>query len=306
MLYNSCAKPHSHYQMEVTPLASSYRHMPRSLGKRCGENFPALELPTPSAVRPTLFNYAQRMVNMAGRVDDFHGDDKQYIAYLEGEVKRLRRTSDDRRSQAELLLSEEPQPPSKKPKTSRPPWKRHADALVRKAPRAPEWWAALQKEGIYDVMRNGLAVAFLLGDEGTLPTTAGAGLICDGSTPGDQLGLLRHVARYARNAATRRLTASVATRLANFQLLLVLSACAVIRAVAQPSVREDHLLDIVKICLGDVSDDYCRRMLDTAVYVNRLIDLLNAHGWDGRGAELLLLCTASNKANSCTDRLRYA
>lgn len=214
---------------------------------------------------------------MTQRVDNFHGDDKQYIAYLETEIRRLRRNPDAQTSQ--------------RPGPRVAAWRRHADALLKKTPHALEWWSALRSEGIYDVMCNGMAVAFLLGEGSVPPTANSTGSICDESMIGDEFALLRHVAHYAHAATRRRLTASVGTRLANFQLLLVLSACVVIRSVARPDIPERHILDIVKICLGDISDQYCRRMLETAVYVNRLIDMLNAHGWDGRGAELLLWCS---------------
>ncbi|KAK5163027.1 uncharacterized protein LTR77_010961 [Saxophila tyrrhenica] len=219
---------------------------------------------------------------MTQRVDDFEGDDKRYIAYLEGEIRRLRQSPNTEDNQLR------PQPSSKESPPTSPAWRRHADALIKRTPPALAWWSALRSEGIYDVMYDGVAVAFLLGERSTPATANHASTICDESMTGDELALLRHVAHYAATATQRRLTASVATRLVNFQLVLVLSACAVIRAVAQPTVSEHHILGIVKICLGDISDQYCRRMMDTAVYVNKLIDLLNAHGWDGRGAELLL------------------
>ena len=86
------------------------------------------------------------------------------------------------------------------------------------------------------------------------------------------------------------MTASIAVTIANFQRILVLSACAVLRAIATPRIPEERILYIVKICLGYVSDDYCIRMLNTAVFINRLVDVLNVHGWDGRADELLLWC----------------
>lgn len=242
------------------------------------------------------------MATTTERVDGFDGDEEQYIAYLEVEIKRLRQRSDanklspidepipSSRTGSPLGSDGEPQHPPKRAKSSSPAWRRHAEALVKKTPQAPEWWSALRSQGIYDVMRSGMAVAFLLGDESSPPTANGIGTICEGNMMGDELALLRHIAHYAHAATRRRLTASVAIRLANFQHLLVLSTCAVIKSVARPSVPEGHILDIVKISLGDVSEQYCRRMLDTAVYVNRLVDLLNAHGWDGRAAELLLWC----------------
>ena len=243
------------------------------------------------------------MASTTERIDGFDGDERQYLAYLEAEVKKLRQqpifntipaTGPPREFHEGLRRPEyfevhQYDPAAKRIKTTFPAWQRHAEALVKRTPLAIHWWSALRSEGIYDVMCNGSAVAFLLGDESSPPVANGA--TRQGIAVGDDLALLRHIAQYAQTAVQRRLTASVATRLAYFQAILVLSACVVIRSAARPSVPEEHILDIVKICLGSGSHEYCRRMLKTAVYVNRLIDMLNAHGWDGRAAELLIWCS---------------
>lgn len=77
-------------------------------------------------------------------------------------------------------------------------------------------------------------------------------------------------------------------RLANFQQLILLSSCAVLRQ--NHEIPLSDLLDIVRIVLRRTSDRYCNRILDTVVYLNTLVDTLNAHGWENRAAELLLLC----------------
>lgn len=258
------------------------------------------------------------MTSIIQRIDDFLGDDEAYVKYLEREITHLRRQQLNQpdqngapqgggRSQLSSLNSawgrwrpdevlQHPDlpairqwdHPAKRSKTATPAWKRHAKGLVQRTPLAQDWWSAFRSQGIYDVMCNGTAVAFLLGDESSPPVAQGA--VSKRSMLDEDFALLRHIAHYAHGATQRQMTASVAVRLAHFQQILVLSTCAVLRSVAQPSVPEEKLLEIVKICLGDVSDQYCIRMLDTAIFVNRLIDILNAHGWDGRAAELLLWC----------------
>lgn len=256
------------------------------------------------------------------RIDGFRGNEQAYVTYLEGEVTSLRRQQQQlgapdhgRVTQNEGLLQlnsarvrwrpdevlEQPdaleirqwEPKAKRQKASIPPWKRHADGLVKRTPLAIEWWSSLQKQGIDKVMCNGMAIVFLLCDETSLPSAEGA--ILERSISDDGLALLRHVAHYARGANQRQVTASIAVRLANFQQILVLSTCAVLRSIAVPKIPEEKMLGVVKICLGDVSDDYCVRMLDTAIFINRLVDVLNAHGWDGRAAELLLWCRSRFK-----------
>jgi hypothetical protein len=260
------------------------------------------------------------MAGATGRIDDFTGNEQAYVRYLEAEVARLRQQqqhpgvldhSTTAQSENHLHLSSARirwrpsdgvrqrhgleirhwKPGTRKPQSSTPAWKRHAEVLVKKTPPAREWWSTLREQGIYEVMRDGTAIAFLLGDETSPPAPRRGALEQDMSDAG--YALLNHVACYARGARQRQMTASIAVRLANFQQILVLSACAVLRAIATPRIPEERILYIVKICLGDVSDDYCIRMLNTAVFINRLVDVLNAHGWDGRAGELLLWCQSS-------------
>lgn len=250
---------------------------------------------------------------MARRVDGFKGNEQDYVAYLEREIFHLRsqqlssssnalswmrqteahlgysgRLSNSSAPHSNMLALRTADHPAKRSKVSIPAWKRRAEALVKKTPLALDWWTSLRAEGIYEVMCNGTAVAYLLGDAQSPPIARGA--IQRASMACDDLALLRHVAQHAEAAFRRRLTASVAIRLAHFQQILVLSSCAAIRSIASTSVPHEELLEIVKICIGEVSDAYCDRMLDTAVFINRLIDVLNAHGWEGRAAELLLWC----------------
>lgn len=263
------------------------------------------------------------MACVTKRIDDFRGNEQAYVKYLEEEVAHLRQQQQQqhqletlghsRAAQNESLVqlssararwrpgerAQQPddleirhwKPRTIRPKSSRPAWKRHAETLVKKTPLACEWWSSLSEQGIYEVMYSGAAIAFLLDDE-TNPPSAQCGPL-DRSILDDDSALLRHITSYARGARQRQLTASIAVRLANFQQILVLSACAVLRSIATPRLPEERILGIVKICLGDVSDDYCIRMLNTAVFINRLVDVLNAHGWDGRAGELLLWCQSS-------------
>jgi hypothetical protein len=133
-------------------------------------------------------------------------------------------------------------------------------------------------------MQNGEAAAYLLDIQCREPTKV------TNSTTGtinrDSL-LLNQVATYANAVMTRESNASVAIMLANYQKFLVLSACAVLYAT---NISETHIFEIVRICTGLVSDDYCKRMLRIAVFLNEMIDSLNAKGWGNRASELLLIC----------------
>ena len=183
------------------------------------------------------------------------------------------------------ILHWSPSPKQQKPRD--PAWKQHANELVRATPISKDWWEVIQEQGIYDVMCNGVAVAHVLGDE-RLPLIAIGPTMSLHHQP--HFPIVDRITSYGRITAQRHLTASVASRLANFQTFLFLCCCVVAQATATPQIPEERILEITKIGLGDMSDDYCRRLLRVAVYVNTLIDILNAHGWDSRAAELILIC----------------
>lgn len=139
----------------------------------------------------------------------------------------------------------------------------------------------MRDRGIYEIICNGNAAAYLLEShrEAPAPLTPAVG---DGGTM-----LLNQVINYATATMKRETTASLALILVNFQKFLVLSTCEVLRATGAP---REHIFRIVKICVGDVSDEYCGRILRTAVYLNELIDVLNTNGWGDHAGELLLIC----------------
>jgi hypothetical protein len=132
---------------------------------------------------------------------------------------------------------------------------------------------------------GGAAAAFLLDEAHNMPKLSVPNI----RTSTDQ-ALAQHLFSYAESALSRKTTASITLRLANFQQFLLLSACAVLRA--QKGLEPKVLCDIVRILTGSETDRHCRRMMDTAVYINELIDTLSACGWDDRAAVLILLCSS--------------
>ena len=176
----------------------------------------------------------------------------------------------------------------KRQRSETPPWTRHAEQLVKMTPSAKTWRQVMERNGLYEAIHTGSAIQHLLGNEhGTnidLITTT------DSDTGGrdGNPSILGRVTAYAQIAARRRDSASLALMLANFQKFIALSACVVV--AASQNLAKERIYEIVRICLGNISDDYCLRMLQTTKYINTLIDTLAINGWDGRAAELFLLC----------------
>lgn len=152
------------------------------------------------------------------------------------------------------------------------PWKNQAESLVLKTPKAIEWNRKIKEANIYTIMVDDNAAAFLLDENRPVST------LCVQQDITQQMqGVAGRVQQYARSATTRDLNAQIASKVANFQKFLLLSACAVLRE--EQEIPQNTINDILRISLDDVKNRYCMRMLDTAVYLNRLIDCLNSYGW---------------------------
>ncbi|KAM0714208.1 hypothetical protein Q7P37_009995 [Cladosporium fusiforme] len=168
----------------------------------------------------------------------------------------------------------------------RPQWQINADNLIDGTPKALRDF--LEQQGVLTIMRNGEAAAHLLNVNDEEPQCR-----TQHSPPASTLCLenasitLASIQRYAEISARYSQKASLASMIANFQKLLVLSACAVVLRTDE-SLRES-ILEIVCILQGSTDKQYARRLVRTAVYVNRLIDMLSVNGWDDQAAVLVLL-----------------
>lgn len=256
---------------------------------------------------------------MSLRVDEFDGTPEQYISYLEEQVISLRShhascyasaphastsASHAPQSSRHLLanqfltasqhrLTEQPQQlkfiefdhttVNVKPtrlRAERSRWQENATALVQETPSGEEWFQALKKKGIHDIMSNGEAVSFLMGTQAPLrlsmppesePSTA----------PQSRLE------QYATAAMRNEATASVALTLVNFQKFLLLSACFVLHEVDDSA----DAFAIVRLCIGsNATVKRCLDILKSCRYANELLDILYMKGWGLRGCELFLLC----------------
>ncbi|KAK5697780.1 hypothetical protein LTR17_023812 [Elasticomyces elasticus] len=256
---------------------------------------------------------------MTSRLDNFQGTEDQYIAYLEERIVTLQRdcrcsatvqqnargenvcetitsaglshTSPSwaKRSSLSIQAWSPPILQAKRPRNENPTWRRHATELVKDIPTGKAWRQAMEQRGIYEAMNTGAAVAHLLESESVAPVATQENVVrMTAVVDGNAGRLVQLMTEYASIAAQRHQTAKLALLLANFQKFVVSSACVVLKANGAAPI--DEVFTVVRICLGDVTDDHCTRMLHTVKYMNTLIDTLAAHGWDGRAAELVLYC----------------
>lgn len=252
---------------------------------------------------------------MRERIDEFSGSIEEYVRYLEDALLDLRsrfptvttsssaveadksiqdqskhqaRENPNKRPLELSFVQWEPtsdeQRPAKTRISNNAPWRRLAQTLIQETPFANKWASTLRDNGVHDMMRTGKAVTILLGPEQEVDASPARVRL---PPVEDEQRFFGRVREYAHAAAQNGLNASAALMLANFQKFLVFCLCSVMR---ESGVTESDVNDIMRICLGRVTDDYCRRVLRAAVYLNKLVDALYMDGWGLRASELLLLC----------------
>lgn len=175
-----------------------------------------------------------------------------------------------------------------------PRWKTRVLELVREIPASNDWRQAMEERGIYKAMSTGEAVAFLLGPQNLVPMPSPSNMLaapipCSGSNI--TRSMIDDMRCYAASASLRSDTASLVLSLAGFQKFVALSACVVFNALKMD--RKD-IFTIVRTSFGEMTEDHCSRMMNTAKYMNILIDKLATYGFDGRAAELVLYCTLTS------------
>lgn len=175
-------------------------------------------------------------------------------------------------------------------------WRRVATRLVESIPHHAKWKNILEQYGVYQDLREGKLVAHLL--DGTALAHRRSDslhekpwLVLSADTPIDR------VMSYAKAAARTEESAQAAISFAYFQQFLVLSACAVLLHCGKASTEEVY--KISKVCINkEVSEDYCRQILQTACFLNELLDCLSSHCFGHHASELLLICEHIDLSNA--------
>jgi hypothetical protein len=167
-----------------------------------------------------------------------------------------------------------------------------AKRLVVITPLAADWWKETESLNLHTIMQGGMAAQFVLdGMTKTLLITRReeTEVSYDGVT--EECWLLNAARAYAEIAANRALSVECYLMFVNFQKFLVLCVCGVL---SQTGASKPALVDITRICFGNIGEEYAFRLWRTAVFLNQLVDGLGFRGWGNRASELLLICEVSS------------
>lgn len=162
------------------------------------------------------------------------------------------------------------------------------DWLVRHMPKATQWLSRIQEARLFDCVQSGNIISHLLESDPDVPLTqSAAAAIGEGGSSSEHL--VSRVMELAQLAAKKAVDATVSLMISRFQKFVVLSACRVLRQTRK--ITSTDCKTVAMLCLGkNIGDKYCRRIMNTVLFLNRLIDSLGARGWTRRAAELVLLC----------------
>ncbi|KAB8356479.1 hypothetical protein FH972_024062 [Carpinus fangiana] len=164
-------------------------------------------------------------------------------------------------------------------------WEKDAYELIELTPIACEWYFECKRQNVDKILSSGDVLRSILAQD--VNHKAAHGGITETQPP-----MLSNIEAYAQEASSMDDTIPVAAMVARFEKFLVLSICAVIDKVCDMS-KDQHtrLLGVVKTCLNSHStlEQYPRRMIETAVWMNKLIDELDTRGWSPRASELIFM-----------------
>ncbi|GAM87631.1 hypothetical protein ANO11243_056580 [Dothideomycetidae sp. 11243] len=78
-----------------------------------------------------------------------------------------------------------------------------------------------------------------------------------------------------------------------FRIVVIVSASILLLDDKRYSIPIEAVHQVVRRALGvDCTDDYCHRVIRAVRWINRLIDAMDAAGWNGAAATIILLCQA--------------
>lgn len=180
-------------------------------------------------------------------------------------------------------------------------WVNGIHMLLKETPHWADWSTNLKQRGIYQALRDDMtAKKFLTTDDpenfaqAHLAIVLKTGVPRIGTSPTEytaaQMHVLKLLCKYAHNTSQLKTDTNVNRRLAQFQGLVFLSACVVLR---ECGFREEHICEVTRRALGKMTDDHCRRLMRVAIWKNRILSFFESLGWKRLGIELLLLCESS-------------
>lgn len=181
-------------------------------------------------------------------------------------------------------------------------WREGVQELLTAIPGPSMWKKRLEHSGLTDILHGERFARFFL--ENTLgvnrglqfPSTADLDLICAhkayaGYDPSVKR-IMCGVYTYSYMTAKEKVSAKAGTMdrtLVEFRTMLLLASCAVLKAHAIP---EELLFAMLQPAYGKAKPDHYRRMMRVAVWLTRLVDMLELLEVEELATELLLLCTS--------------
>ena len=153
------------------------------------------------------------------------------------------------------------QPSNQPPKprdTGTKSWMPLAKKLVDLTPLAADWCKEARSFNLETIMKGGMAAQFVLdGSTKTLSIPRRKETEVSYNYGTKEYWLLSVAKGYAETTANRALTMECVLMLVNFQKFIVLCICAIL---SQMGASKPALVDITRICFGDVSKEYTLRL----------------------------------------------
>ena len=165
-------------------------------------------------------------------------------------------------------------------------WKRAANELIAKTPRASRWWTELASIDVDTLEQHGRVISFFLNGELSVSHLQPTRSIEDavGVQPSC---LVRCVESYAQICVSRGKHTAFAVMLVRFQTFLLVCLCVVLKELEQP---REEIYQIMRISVVDGTDRYLDNIMRAVIWMNEVVDDLDINGWNDRATYLLLIC----------------
>ncbi|KAG8625223.1 hypothetical protein KVT40_006974 [Elsinoe batatas] len=165
--------------------------------------------------------------------------------------------------------------------------------LIASTPHPNFWTWHVEEFGYRQAISSGYAINFLLDTgHGNLISEEQlrASNVEHRAYRSEDIATLHRLEGYASATAQQPSETDLDQSLLQLRGLVLFSACAVLQDLGFPS---KSLCLVARPSPGDITVDYFQRMAHAAIWVNRLLDTLEADGWGQNAVELLMIWNRS-------------